>query len=325
MNRSLDGEQELIVVDNASSERPRAEAGGVEGRGPAASSSTSNIGFGAASNAGVAEAAGEATVLLNPDTELLDDGLDRLAADGARARRAGRARGCSTPTARSSPRPAAPRSAPGRGCGRWSRPRCSPTAIRARTEPYRLERPLDVTWLTGACVAGPTALLRRLGPFDPALHMFGEDVDLGLRAARRRRPLALRPDRVPDRPPRPGLVDARLRLARGLAADRHAELARGASAAPTGRAASARLAGAAASTCACGCSPRRCSAAPPTATGRPSRPSSRRGPVPELPPDASASRRITVRGYAADVARTAASGVRDSASCPVATLSEVIG
>ena len=25
-------------------------------------------------------------------------------------------------------------------------------------------------------------MLRRLGPFDPALHMFGEDVDLGLRA-----------------------------------------------------------------------------------------------------------------------------------------------
>jgi GT2 family glycosyltransferase len=32
-------------------------------------------------------------------------------------------------------------------------------------------------------VAGPTPLLRRLGPFDPALHMYGEDVDLGLRAA----------------------------------------------------------------------------------------------------------------------------------------------
>ena len=52
----------------------------------------------------------------------------------------------------------------------------------AHTEPYRLERALEVTWLTGACIAGPTAVLRRLGPFDPALHMFGEDVDLGLRA-----------------------------------------------------------------------------------------------------------------------------------------------
>ena len=39
-----------------------------------------NIGFGAASNVGVGEAGGDATVLLNPDTELLDDGLDRLAA-----------------------------------------------------------------------------------------------------------------------------------------------------------------------------------------------------------------------------------------------------
>ena len=58
----------------------------------------------------------------------------------------------------------------------------APAAILARTEPYRLERRLEVSWLTGACVAGPTDALGRLGPFDPALHMFGEDVDLGLRA-----------------------------------------------------------------------------------------------------------------------------------------------
>jgi GT2 family glycosyltransferase len=58
-----------------------------------------------------------------------------------------------------------------------------PATVRARTEPYRLERRLRVSWLTGACIAGPTELLKRLGPFDPALHMFGEDVDLGLRAA----------------------------------------------------------------------------------------------------------------------------------------------
>jgi GT2 family glycosyltransferase len=58
-----------------------------------------------------------------------------------------------------------------------------PPALRARTEPYRLERRLPVTWLTGSCIAGPTPVLRRLGPFDPALHMYGEDIDLGLRAA----------------------------------------------------------------------------------------------------------------------------------------------
>jgi GT2 family glycosyltransferase len=57
-----------------------------------------------------------------------------------------------------------------------------PDALLARTEPYRLERRVAVTWLTGACIAGPTTVLRRLGPFDPTLHLFGEDVDLGLRA-----------------------------------------------------------------------------------------------------------------------------------------------
>ena len=54
--------------------------------------------------------------------------------------------------------------------------------MRRFTEPYRLERPAQVAWLTGACLAGPTEVLAELGPFDPELHLYGEDVDLGLRA-----------------------------------------------------------------------------------------------------------------------------------------------
>jgi GT2 family glycosyltransferase len=59
-----------------------------------------------------------------------------------------------------------------------------PLAVRARTEPWRLERTIAVAWLTGACVAAPRGVLRELGPFDPAIHLYGEDMDLGLRAAR---------------------------------------------------------------------------------------------------------------------------------------------
>ena len=141
-----------------------------------------NAGFGAASNEGVAAASGEATVLLNPDTELLDDGLDRLAAE-ALERRA--LVGPRVLNADGSVQPSA--SGPEVGPWPWVRAlvpaALQPDAALARTEPYRLERPLEVSWLTGACIAGPTALLAQLGPFDPALHMYGEDVDLGLRAA----------------------------------------------------------------------------------------------------------------------------------------------
>jgi GT2 family glycosyltransferase len=57
-----------------------------------------------------------------------------------------------------------------------------PRGVRERLEPYRAERARTVGWATGACLAARTATLRRLGPFDPAIHLFGEDLDLCLRA-----------------------------------------------------------------------------------------------------------------------------------------------
>jgi GT2 family glycosyltransferase len=181
MNRHLDGSQELVVVDNASSDSPAEAAAEWKGEHRFIALGE-NVGFGAGSNRGVAEASGEATVLLNPDTELLDDGLDRLAA-GALARGA-----LVGPRVLNPDRSIQP-SASGPEVGAWPWVRAlvpaaiQPDAARARTEPYRLDRPLEVSWLTGACIAGPTELLAKLGPFDPALHMFGEDIDLGLRAA----------------------------------------------------------------------------------------------------------------------------------------------
>ncbi len=181
MNRCLDGEQELVVVDNASTDDPGAAAKGW--KGPLRFIGLDrNLGFGTASNAGVAEAAGEATVLLNPDTELLDHGLDRLAATAVEL---GGLVGPRVLNPDGSVQPSA--SGPEVGAWPWVRAvfpgSLQPAAIRARTEPYRLERRLQVSWLTGVCIAAPTDVLARLGPFDPELHMFGEDVDLGLRAA----------------------------------------------------------------------------------------------------------------------------------------------
>jgi len=181
MNRHLDGGQELVVVDNASTDSPQQAAAGWKGEQRFIGLGE-NRGFGAASNVGVENASADATVLLNPDTELLDDGLDRLAAEALRLRgligpRVLNPDGSIQPSA----------SGPEVGPWPWVRARVpaalQPASIKARTEPYRLERPVEVTWLTGACIAGPTDVLARLGPFDPALHMFGEDIDLGLRAA----------------------------------------------------------------------------------------------------------------------------------------------
>jgi len=183
LNRHLDGNQELVVVDNDSRDDP--ERAAQEWKGAAEFIALDeNVGFGAASNRGAAVAGGEATVLLNPDTELLDDGLDRLAAEARELRalvgpRVLNADGSTQPSA----------SGPEVGVWPWVRAltpaALQPYFVRARTEPYRFERRLRVSWLTGACIAGPTALLRELGPFDPALHLFGEDIDLGLRAAAR--------------------------------------------------------------------------------------------------------------------------------------------
>jgi GT2 family glycosyltransferase len=181
MNEHLDGSQELIVVDNDSDDRP--EGAAREWKGELVFVPLGeNRGFGAASNVGVDRATAPVTVLLNPDTELLDDGLDRLAT------RATERSGLVGPRVLNADRTVQP-SASGPEVGIWPWVRAllpgaaTPPPLRRFTEPYRLEQPVRVAWLTGACIAGPTDVLSRLGPFDPALHLFGEDVDLGLRAA----------------------------------------------------------------------------------------------------------------------------------------------
>lgn len=180
MNAHLEGGPELVVVDNASSDDP--ETAARTWNGPVRFHQMGeNAGFGVASNAGVGQAGEPVTVLLNPDTELLDDGLDRLA---AAARELG---GLVGPRVLNPDR-SIQASASGPEVGVWPWVRAvlpgslQPAVLQRRTEPYRLERRVAVSWLTGSCIAGPTAVLRRLGPFDPALHMYGEDIDLGLRA-----------------------------------------------------------------------------------------------------------------------------------------------
>jgi N-acetylglucosaminyl-diphospho-decaprenol L-rhamnosyltransferase len=180
MNGHLSSRPELIVVDNASADDPERAAGAYDGESRFVPL-PDNRGYGAAANLGVESATGDVVVTLNPDTELLDSGLDALAAFTSRERALAGPR-LLNPDGSDQP------SASGPVVGSW--PWVSalvpgalqPAAMRARTEPWRLRRNTRVSWLSGACVAGPRELLLALGPFDPAIHLYGEDMDLGLRA-----------------------------------------------------------------------------------------------------------------------------------------------
>ena len=145
-----------------------------------------NPGFGAASNAGVALARHPVTVLLNPDCELPDAGLADLAARavGEDALLVPRLVGADGEVQRSAhPRPGGPMA-----LVRAVLP------TRALPQPYRAPRPRRVGWAIAACLAARTALLRRLGPFDPDAFLFYEDLDLCLRADELGAPTVLHPD-----------------------------------------------------------------------------------------------------------------------------------
>jgi GT2 family glycosyltransferase len=132
-------------------------------------------------------------VLVNPDVELLDDGLAALA---ARARDrdallAPRLLNRDGSIQRSAHPP------PGRAealLPALVHPTLLPRALRLRAEPWRADAPRRVGWTVAACLAARTATLRRLGPFDPGAFLFYEDLDLCLRAARLGIPTELHPD-----------------------------------------------------------------------------------------------------------------------------------
>ena len=67
---------------------------------------------------------------------------------------------------------------------------------RALPQPHRARRPRRVGWAIAACLAAPTAVLRRLGPFDPGAFLFYEDMDLCLRAHAAGVPTVLHPEVV---------------------------------------------------------------------------------------------------------------------------------
>ncbi len=190
LDRSLPARPHVVCVDTASTDdgADRAAAWGAEVVRLGA-----NPGFGAANNAGLARVTAPVTVLLNPDCELRDDGLARLAAL-AQGREA-----LLAPTLLngdgSVQRSAHP--VPGGSDALLPalvHPRVLPWPLRERFDPWRARAPRRVGWAIAACLAARTDLLRRLGPFDPAHFLFAEDLDLCLRARAAGIPTELRPE-----------------------------------------------------------------------------------------------------------------------------------
>ena len=168
---------EVIVVDTDGS-AAGARATVIERR--------DNPGFGPANNEAVARASGDVTVLLNPDILPRPGAVERLAAlaAGREALVVPRLLDADGSIQRSA------FALPGNPSGLLTA--LTPGVL--RREPWRARAPRIVGWALAAALAAPTELLRRLGPFDPDVFLFYEDMDLCLRARAAGVPTVLHPE-----------------------------------------------------------------------------------------------------------------------------------
>jgi GT2 family glycosyltransferase len=152
-----------------------------------------NRGFGAGNNAGLERVREPVTALVNPDVELLDGGLARLA-ELALARNA-----LFVPRLLNADGSVQDSAHPVPGTVEAFVPAVLPRPLlppplRRRYEPWRSDGPREVGWAIAACVAARTDLLRRLGPFDRDAFLFYEDMELCLKARANGVPTILHPE-----------------------------------------------------------------------------------------------------------------------------------
>lgn len=183
---------ELVIVDNASDLDPSETASVWKGPVEVIRLET-NIGFGRAANQGVRAASAPVTVICNPDVVLEDASLIEL---GDLALRRSALTGPRLLWPDGSDQPSA--SGPVTGIWPWVGAlipgSIQPRSILEKTEPWRCSHTIEVEWLTGAVIAGPTHLMRDLGPFDERIDMMSEDLDLCLRASESGVPCLFAPD-----------------------------------------------------------------------------------------------------------------------------------
>jgi N-acetylglucosaminyl-diphospho-decaprenol L-rhamnosyltransferase len=172
----------VVVVDSGSSD----DSAEVARRRPAVRTviELDNVGYGRAANAGVARVETPACVVLNPDVELVDDSLGHLAAEAVRPGTSERLLAPLVLRAdgeRQDSVHAEPVSAQAAVTALLP-PALLPPVLRRWLQPWRDHRPRAVAWVVGCCVGARTDTLRRLGPFDRRIFLYGEDLELGLRA-----------------------------------------------------------------------------------------------------------------------------------------------
>ena len=169
----------MVVVDSGSSD---GSVGAARSAGAHVIELGENVGFGRASNAGVEQVDESVTVLVNPDVELVDGSLVKLAEE---LRRSDRILAPAVLLPDGSRQDSA-QAEPGSGAALAIAavpPALMPPPLRSRACPWTSRKPQRVGWAVGCCLAARTDTLRRLGPFDERIFMYGEDLDLGLRAA----------------------------------------------------------------------------------------------------------------------------------------------
>jgi GT2 family glycosyltransferase len=168
----------VIVVDSGSTDDSAAIA---HAAGATVIELGENVGFGRASNAGVAASETAVTALVNPDVELLDDSLARLAGsvrdDQLLAPLVLSPDGSRQDTAQAKPGGVAALAIA------LVPPAAMPEPMRHAAAPWTYDHPRQVGWAVGCCIVGRTRTLSELGPFDERTFMYGEDLDLGLRAS----------------------------------------------------------------------------------------------------------------------------------------------
>ncbi|HET9102095.1 MAG TPA: glycosyltransferase [Solirubrobacteraceae bacterium] len=173
-------EAEIIAVDCASADDSVAVARARPG--VISVPLSENLGFGRASNRGLEHVSAPVTVFVNPDVVLIDGSLRALAAEAGRAQRLLApalldARGRRQDSAHPAP------GSPADLIAAVVPPVLLPGRLGAALAPWRSQSPRPVGWAIGAALAGPTDALRALGPFAEDIFMYGEDLELGLRAA----------------------------------------------------------------------------------------------------------------------------------------------
>jgi GT2 family glycosyltransferase len=190
VERHLDPRPQLVVVDSGSRDGGAQVA---ERHGAQVVRLDGNPGFGAANVAGLERVRTPVTVLLNPDIELLDDGLAALAAlaaaqDALLVPRLLNADGSVQRSAHPLPGTASAL------LPAVVHPRLLAPRARVRADPWRARTPRRVGWAIAAALAARTETLRRIGPFDPGTFLFFEDLELCLRAAHAGVPTVLHPE-----------------------------------------------------------------------------------------------------------------------------------